>query len=243
MRDLMIDAHVHLHPGADPWDSLIRAHDRMKAIGGPNCLAVFMLAEQQGCDVFATLRGTAWATAEPESVWLRQGSTDIVVLAGRQVVSAEKLEILALATDAQFADGEPAGTLIGAMRRADALTILPWGVGKWMGGRGRLVDHLLAEDRQGRLLLGDNGGRPGFWPERRFRSRIVLRGSDPLPLPGDARRIGSFGMMMRGAVSRDRPARDVRALIRSAGNRLRPYGALATPWGFLGNQLRLRMAL
>lgn len=235
MPRLMIDAHVHLHPGVDPWDVLTRAHKRM-AVGATS---VFMLAEQQGHMMFDALKGRARGTAEPESLWL---SDDILLLAGRQVVSAEKLEILALATDAQFADGTPAQQLVEGMIWADALIVLPWGVGKWLGARGRLVDRLLGQDGEGRLLLGDNGGRPSFWPEPRFRTRTLLRGSDPLPLRGDARRIGSFGTMMEGAVSRDRPGRDLRALIRSAGAQAQHYGALASPAKFLGNQLRLRMA-
>lgn len=242
MPELMIDAHVHLHPGDDPRDRLMQAHGRMMAAAGKDCLPVFMLAEQQGCDAFGMLKASAQSTAEPESLWLETGSADILVLAGRQVVSAERLEILALATAAGFADGAPAEQLVAAMGAADALTILPWGVGKWAGARGRLVDRLLAGDPEGRLLLGDNGGRPAFWPERRFRHRTVLRGSDPLPLRGDARRIGTFGTILHGGLSADRPGRDLRALIRSAGRQARHYGALASPLHFLGNQLRLRMA-
>lgn len=235
MSRLMIDAHVHLHPGVDPWDVLTQAHARI----GAGVTSVFMLAEQQGCAMFDALKGRARSTAEPESLWL---GDDILLLAGRQVVSAEKLEILALATDAQFADGTPAQPLIEGMHWADALIVLPWGVGKWLGARGRLVDRLLAQDGEGRLLLGDNGGRPLFWPESRFGTRMTLRGSDPLPLKGDAGRIGSFGTMLEGTVSRDRPGRDLRALIRSAGARAQHYGALASPTKFLSNQLRLRMA-
>ncbi|MEV5022837.1 hypothetical protein MRBLMA1_002699 [Sphingobium sp. LMA1-1-1.1] len=243
MPELMIDAHVHLHPGDDPWDRLMQAHERMMAAaGGKDCLAVFMLAEQQGCDAFGTLKASARTTAEPESLWLETGSADLLVLAGRQVVSAERLEMLALATAADFVDGAPAEQLIEAMDAADALIILPWGVGKWAGARGRLVDRLLAGDSEERLLLGDNGGRPAFWPERRFRHRTVLRGSDPLPLGGDARRIGTFGTMVQGRLSADRPGRDLRLLIRSTGRQARHYGALAGPLHFLGNQFRLRMA-
>lgn len=128
MPELMIDAHVHLHPGDDPWDRLMQAHERMMAAaGGKDCLAVFMLAEQQGCDAFGTLKASARTTAEPESLWLETGSADLLVLAGRQVVSAERLEMLALATAADFADGAPAEQLIEAMDAADALIILPWG--------------------------------------------------------------------------------------------------------------------
>jgi hypothetical protein len=142
MRRILIDAHVHLHPGADPVATLTAAHDRMVGMAGGEALSLFMLAEQQGHDMFDALRSFAEATDEAESLWLRHDGADLLVLAGRQVISAERLEVLALATDAHFDDGLPARDLVSAMLAQDALVILPWGIGKWLGRRGNLVDRL-----------------------------------------------------------------------------------------------------
>lgn len=242
MPKIMLDAHVHLHSGVPPQTALRRAHRRMTAQGGPDSLAVVLLAEQTGCHAFQSLRPSARPTQEEESLWLDHDGSMLLVIAGRQVVSAEGLEILAQATSAQFEDGLPATELLRAMRAVDAIVTLPWGVGKWLGARGRLVDDLLQADQPEALLLGDNGGRPAFWPEPRFRARPVLRGSDPLPISGDGRRIGTFGTVLRGTLSQDRPARDLRRLLRRPGERLEPYGTLASPFRFLSNQLRLRMS-
>ena len=242
MRRILIDAHVHLHPGADPLATLMDAHDRMIAMAGCDCLTLFMLAEQDGCDMFQALRGRAEATAEQESLWLKRGAADLLILAGRQVVSAERLEILAQATCAQFQEYQPAQDLIADMLEKDAIVTLPWGVGKWLGRRGDLVDRLVDGDAHGQLLFGDIGGRPTFWPVSRFGARLVLRGSDPLPVVGDDRRIGTFGTILEGEVSRDRPARDIRALIRTVQATTGTFGRLASPFAFFSNQLRLRIA-
>ncbi len=242
MHRVALDAHVHLHDKADAFRLLCAAHDRVKALAGADCLPVFMLAEQQGCDMFDALRARGEPTQERESLWLRHGSAGMLLLAGRQVVSAEKLEILAQATDARFSDGTPADRLIADMLDAGAVVTLPWGVGKWMGRRGEIVDALLAGPEGARLHVGDNGGRPGFWRVSQFGARLVLRGSDPLPLRGDATRIGSFGTLLDGMPSRSHPARDIRRMIQSARADAAGFGRLASPIRFVSNQLRLRLA-
>ena len=238
MPDVLIDAHVHLRPGEGARGVLLQAAERMAAQGGAGAICVTMLAEQPRCDAFEQMRAEGAQTAEAESLWIGP----LLLIAGRQVVSAEGIEILAQATSARFDDGAPARRMLSAMARADALTTLPWGVGKWLGRRGRLVDELLAADGEGRLLLGDNGGRPGWWRESRFAGRIVLRGSDPLPIAGDERRIGAFGSVLNGEISRDRPAADLRALIRSLDRLPASFGRCVSPLRFVSNQLRLRMA-
>ena len=214
----------------------------MTALTAGDCLPVILLAERQGCHAFERLCETAKPTQESESLWIGTSAPSLLVIAGRQVVSAEGLEILAQATTARFTDGLPAAELLETMAAADAIITLPWGVGKWLGKRGRLLDRLLAADHEGRLLLGDNGGRPAWWRERRLRLRPVLRGSDPLPIAGDASRIGSFGSILEGELSREHPAADLRSLIRMLQHSPAGFGRLAPSFRFFANQLRMRVA-
>lgn len=241
MRRIMIDAHVHLNPCGPTAQALIDAHRRMTASAGKHPLSVFMLAEQAGLTAFSGLRTHGIATEESESLWLSDKAGDILVLAGRQVVSAERVEILALATAACFPDGQPAEQLVDAMIDAGALVILPWGVGKWIGQRGRVIDHLLQRDERRQILLGDISARPRFWRERRLRARPVLRGSDPLPIKGDSRRIGTFGTALDGMLSHHRPAADLRALMRSDMANARSFGKPVSAYHLLRDQIRLRL--
>ena len=57
----------------------------------------------------------------------------LILIAGRQIITQEKLEVLALITRSRFPDGAPIRTLITAINERGAIPVLPWGVGKWLG--------------------------------------------------------------------------------------------------------------
>ena len=42
--------------------------------------------------------------------------------------------------------------------------VLAWGVGKWLFKRGKIIRQLIETYDSPYLLLGDNSGRPSFWP-------------------------------------------------------------------------------
>jgi hypothetical protein len=237
---LVIDAHVHLHDAAGAGEALRIASDRLAGPAGQT--GVVMLAERQGFDVLDDIRSGLIATDEPESCWLDE-TRKLLILAGRQIISAEKLEILVLATPARLPDGLPAEQIVAEMDAADAIVVLPWGVGKWLGKRGALVDRLIAAAPPGRLFLGDNGGRPGFWPVRQFASGLpVLSGSDPLPLPGWPSGIGSLASVIQAEIAPRTPAASLRNALRSSSVRIDRIGKLANPVSFVIDQTRLRLA-
>jgi hypothetical protein len=237
---LAIDAHVHLHDPASAIDVLRGAGERL--VGGhADRIGVTMLAERAGFDVFETLRPRLLGTCEPEALWLDEARR-LLVLAGRQIVSGEGLEILGLATMARIEDGAPAAEIVARLDTEDALIVLPWGVGKWLGRRGRIVDELLAAAKPGRLFLGDNGGRPGFWRVPRFAGKRLLSGSDPLPLRGSAATIGRSGTIVRGKIAMDSPSASLKRILRDGGASVVPFGKAAGPLRFFADQARLRLA-
>ncbi len=238
MTQLAIDSHVHLHSIAGAMEALRIARDRLSRDGRTG---VVMLAERQGFDILNALRDNLVTTSEPESFWLDERRT-LLILAGSQIISSEKLEILALATRSRLPDGLPAKQVIAEMTAADAIVVLPWGVGKWLGKRGALVDRLIAAARPGMLLLGDNGGRPGFWPVRQFKSRIsVLSGSDPLPLPGWPGGVAKLASLIDVELSADAPAASLKRALRDPTASIGRMGRLATPLRFIMDQTRLRL--
>lgn len=237
---LAIDAHVHLHDPESAVAVLRGAGERL-VDGGADRTGVAMLAERAGFDVFERLRPRLLATSEPEALWL-DGTRRLLVLAGRQIVSSEGLEILGLATMARIEDGAPAADIVARLDAEDALVVLPWGVGKWLGRRGRIVDELLAAAKPGRLFLGDNGGRPGFWPVPRFAGRRLLSGSDPLPLPGSSVSIGRSGSLVRGELAMEAPSASLKRILRDGGASVVPFGNMEGPLRFFANQVRLRLA-
>jgi len=236
---IAIDAHVHLHDEAGALPLLRTAAANLARSCPQATQAVVMLAERQGFHVFERLRPRLVPTGEPEAMWLDE-DRGLLLLAGRQLVSAEGLEILGLATRLELPDGLPARDILAAYREADAILVLPWGVGKWLGRRGRLVDSLL--ERHPDLLLGDNGGRPRLWRVPRFGGRPLLSGSDPLPIAGSERAVGRFGSIVEGRLPPDMPAAALKALLRDSRTAIRPFGAPASLPRFLRDQSRLRLA-
>jgi hypothetical protein len=240
LRRVIIDAHVHLHNARDAAEALRIAASRLAKVDGQT--GVIMLAERQGFEVLDEIKPQLVATAEPEAFW-HDESRKLLILAGRQVISAEKLEILALATTARLADGAPAEEIVAQLDALDAIVVLPWGVGKWLGKRGALVDLLIAAAKPGRLFLGDNGGRPSLWPVRQFGSGLpVLSGSDPLPLPGWPQGIGSLTSVIEAGLSPDTPAASLKAILRDPATHIGRGGSLAGPIQFVTDQTRLRLA-
>lgn len=257
----IVDAHVHLYDCFDLQALLDAAHVHFEqaaaTLGIRLATGVLLLAERAGERHFerlaegkAPLRGpSGWCfqrTGEAESLTARSGNgMPLTIVCGRQIVTAEGLELLALATADSFAESKPIAATIEAAVGAGAIAVLPWAVGKWLGRRGRIVRGLI-EQRGAAIAVGDNGNRPVFWPKPALLRRAerlelrVLPGSDPLPLPSEATRAGGFGFAIPGALSQSTPAADLKRRLADPGVTLTPYGRLELPLHFFKNQLALR---
>ena len=177
----------------------------------------------------------------------RQGGAALVVIAGRQIATSEGLEVLALGTDEVFTDGLPLGDVVDQAREAGALPVIPWGLGKWWGKRGAILNRYLGSARGQEIFLGDSGGRPALWREPAqcalaHRSGIpILRGSDPLPMPSEAWRPGSYGFRFDASMEPDFPCRSVKAAVRARGFSPLPSGRGEKSHRFVRNQLRMQI--
>ncbi len=70
----------------------------------------------------------------------------IFFIAGRQIVTSEKLEVLALGLREDFKDNKPIEEVIDYIILKNALPVIPWGVGKWSGKRGAIVENLIEQN-------------------------------------------------------------------------------------------------
>ena len=239
---LYIDAHVHLHDPANALGDLRQAAMGFMSVSGGMQPAVAMLAERAGFDVFGLLASQLPATEEDAVLWFQHEHQRLMLVAGRQIVTAEGLEVLALGTREQVADGLPLKSVLARLAAIDALTVLPWAVGKWLGRRGRIIDRCLSHAEPGSLFLGDNGGRPGWWPVPRFDSGFkVLAGSDPLPIAGSAACVGRYGSRVACSLPERYPLRSLKRFLRQADTPIERYGKLASTARFLFDQGRLRL--
>ena len=176
----------------------------------------------------------------------KQSDRGIFLIAGRQIVTAENLEVLALITDRSFEDGLPLEETIEAILSEGGIPVLPWGVGKWMGSRGKLLNNFLEANSFPILFLGDNSGRPIFW-RRPFTFQLaekkglrILPGTDPLPLASEFSRPGSFGFTIQGSLSREEPGKQIKQMLLDSTTNIQAYGSLETPLRFIRNQLAIR---
>lgn len=174
----------------------------------------------------------------------------IHLVAGRQAVTKEKIEVLALFFEKSIRNGLSLHETVDVIRQADGIPVLPWGAGKWLGKRGAILKDFLSVHGKSSLFLGDNGGRPQFWPTpglfdlAQKKGVFVLPGSDPLPLPSEALRVGSFGFYLHGNSSySDSPTAYLKKALCSSKTAPVPFGRLQRNRMFLFNQLRLRLSI
>jgi hypothetical protein len=255
---------VHLHPGHDSARLLRAALALARCLGGP---LVLLLAERAGVDAFGDLREAARtagslrdrglhvaATAETRSLAVAEtgAAPSVFVVAGRQIVSREGIEVLALGVEpgsatASLADGsERAADLLRFSLAAGAAAVLPWGFGKWLGARGREVARLAADPELGAqalFFLGDIAARAWPWPTPVvFRSgRRILPGTDLLPEAGAEERIASYRFSISGRIDAAQPAASLLGLLADRAAEIRTEGRRQRLPQALASQLRLRL--
>jgi hypothetical protein len=260
---IIADAHVHIHACFDIGRLLDRAlRHFQKEAGGPFTGLLF-LTDMQAKGWFQRRRqGMAQGETEKEQTgpWSfyptredfsltahRNTGEDLILIAGRQIKTAEGLEVLALGTVDCLEEGGSIENLIRNINQIGALPVIPWGVGKWFGARGKRISALI--DQAGNLpfFLGDNGNRPLFWPRPALFARAdqkgiaLLPGSDPLPFPSETDQVGRLGFKVEGSISRGFPGWDIKNILADQNNRIRPFGRLERPWRFFRNQLKMNL--
>jgi hypothetical protein len=225
---ILCDTHVHLYPCYDTGAALRALATNLRALDR-EAVATAFLTERSDCRYFAGLRdGSIGFPVEElavdplgtETVVLSQpGGGRTFLFPGRQIVSEERLEILALGIDADVTDGIPVRRVLEKVLEADGIPVVAWAPGKWFGPRGRVVESLLDNSDPGRLLLGDTSLRPTVWGEpllmrsARARGFRVVAGSDPLPLAGEERFAGSYVSVLETALDVEAPLASIKAAL------------------------------
>ena len=257
---VLVDGHVHIYACHEIDRVLDSAWRHFKVVadsdGTVNFQGVLIFTESAGDQVFGKLAQTTgrtvgrWyvsETGERRSLSLqRDDGARLLLVAGRQLVSREKLELSAYFITETIADGAPLTTLVQQVHRLGGLSVLPWGAGKWFGRRGREVEERLRYSAAP-LLLSDNGGRPWFWPMPRLfhlarQQKIpVLAGSDPLPKVSEQQQAGRVGFVLRGALRPEAPAADLKQRLLALQAAPPRYGKREGAWGFVRNQVYMQV--
>ncbi len=263
-----VDAHVHLHDCYDvdrffdhAWDNLNAALPPATSAGARACCLLF--TECAGDDYFGALRrsadgyparpdghaGRRWRaapTGEPESLVVDGGERRLYLIAGRHIACREGLEILRLGTLGRFEDRRPIDAVLAEGAALGLPQVIPWGAGKWFFRRARLLSRLIRDWRGPLFFLGDEGGRPAFWPyPGHFREAAALGvrdlpGTDPLPFAHDIGKVGRVGFRIELEFDASRPAASLIGALRSNVAYER-FARLEPPGRFVRNQIAMQL--
>lgn len=262
--DFFVDGHVHVYP----WTSVERLLDAAGrnlpgTAGAARNADVLLVADPEGVRGFERLLAAGadgrvfgssgrWslAGADGQSVsFRRNGGRSLTAIRGQQLITREGLELLGMGCSRTLPSGLPLSSLVDRVRAAGGWSIIAWGVGKWLGRRGRLVtDMIVAEGGRPDIMLGDNGGRPWCWSRvpqfaaAAERGMRILAGTDPLPLKGDEERVGSYGSRVRVAGTSALATVDaLRQALERPDTPITTFGYQMSIGRFASNQLRVRL--
>ena len=265
---LLLDAHVHIYDCYPLGKFLDSAYQNFQLAAEKlgihaDIIGVLLLTETSRDNWFrrlgqladgvttAGINPSGWSfqhTGEPSSLVAEKDSREsLYIIAGRQIVTSERLEVLAIGMDREYPERLPINEVVELVQAAGALPIIPWGFGKWMGSRGKIVSKLLLKNADTDLFLGDNGGRIRYWTEpeqfetARDNGIRILPGSDPLPFASEYRRPGSYGLMLNATISRMIPSADIIKHLVDREVTITPYGQREGVLRFMKNQLSMRL--
>lgn len=262
LQTILLDAHVHLHGCFDSTVFLdsARANFRAAAVRTrrPESVGCLWLTDTPEERSFRRLnqgvqsgRLKGWSlsyTAEPTSLVARHQSGDtLFLLAGRQIATRERFEVLALGSEADFPQGQSLSETLAGVRDSGAIAVIPWGFGKWWFRRSRLLAATLASSSGNGLFIGDNGGRPRAIPRPRLfelaasRGIYDLPGSDPLPLRWEIRKPGRLGAVLDGPIDLSRPVASLLQTLRALRAQPPLFGCSESLAGFVRSQVGLRL--
>lgn len=264
---ILADTHVHIYPSyvlADCFDSAFSNFNKIERKLGSTVseLKFLCLTEREDCHFFASLSsrvptlGKYQVTTTSESNCLKvtaPNRSSLYILAGRQIISAERIEVLCLGADLPVKDGLALGDVIELIRESGAVAVLPWAPGKWFFKRGLAIRDIIHKYKPGEVLFADSSLRAWVWPYPHFLSKaaaagfFTLAGSDPLPFAGEERQIARFASLLEGPSVDHQPALSLLNLLKDPPARILNLGTrsglLQSLYRLLANSAQKRMGL
>lgn len=256
----LIDAHVHLRPTHNPaavLDGAVRHFARASTrLGASRCEGVLLLAEAVGEHGFDRLaagdgpvgRWRVQAAGDPLALRCqRDDESWLWLIRGRQVATRQGLEVLTLLSAAEIPDGLGIEETIERGLAQGALVTLPWGFGKWTGGRKKLMLDLVRAYAKRGVALGDSAARPVGLGESavlglgRRMGMPILPGTDPLPIPTHQGRAGQYGLWLAGELDHQSPSADLRRRLSTPASGDAIIGQRDGPMAAVLTQIRLRL--
>ena len=241
---VIADFHLHIYPKYDLaalltalGGNLSQLRAELKPPYNQATLAAF-LTERHDCDLFTALRQgelslpasvTVSPSAEPQCLVVNSGSLEILLFAGRQINTRERIELLSVTGIDLIPDGMALNDTIEMIRAQGAIPAINWAPGKWLFGRGRQV-HGVISNQPPPLLLCDTTLRPQSWATPKLmqfgidKGLKVIAGTDPLPIDGQEQIAGSYGSLVELDLDLEKPVSSIRKALSSKDSVIRSIG-------------------
>lgn len=241
---LIADLHVHWHRDYDPACLRRDVLPRLRRHSGGAADIVLCWTEATRCREFDRLAAGQgpWPVVRAASggavmrIEDTAGDDGVWIVRGQQIVTAERIEILAIGVRNETLEGRPADEVIQMLHQIGAPALIPWAPGKWWGRRGRLIAALFERWPPDVLMPADSSLRPRGWPLPRHLRRWSARwgrrlaGSDPLAFPGEERHIGRYATKFESSLDASDPLASLTAMLRDRDVAAQPVGSRSGPW-------------
>lgn len=212
----LVDGHVHLHACYGILEALDAAarnlddvRSRLRLSGETSGILWLVEHRDEGASdrlLAATGRDAVWQADESDGAILRLQHVDqgnrLTVVFGRQIRTAEDLEVLVVGTMESTPSDRPLEETVESWMEQDVLVMLPWGFGKWTGVRGKTIARAYEKYSAQGLRLADTRAhsrirhRPDAFARSIAAGNPVLCGSDPFPFADQVQAIGRYGFVL-----------------------------------------------
>lgn len=237
---LLIDGHVHVYQHYDLNRVLEGGAENLRraaAKGGiihedDKAIPILLLSERHDCNFFkqameSSLQKpvdgfTFHRTAERESLLVKKNDQlYMFIIAGRQIVTSEGLEIISVMTTLYIKDrSKSTQDVVRKVSDSGGYPVINWAPGKWFFKRGEVVNNLIDSLDPTTLLIGDTTLRTTLWPLPSLMKKAkqngfkIIAGSDPLPFKDEEKNIGTYGFVVKAKFDESRPCQSIRAIMR-----------------------------
>ena len=226
---IVADTHTHIYPCYDvtvAFEILIHNLEQYS----DSAVKMAFLAERNDCHFFSELgkdkgqifqNGFGVSGANPNDVIIltKEEKPCLYLFPGRQIVTAERIEILSLISNLEIMDGLPADTVIRQIIDNGGVPVISWAPGKWLFERRKVVEKIMNNWTPRQILIGDTSLRPTIWKKPLLMQSAekagfkILAGSDPLPFPDEELQLGLYGSSVYGDINLDKPAGSMRSIL------------------------------
>lgn len=190
MKYFRADTHVHLYPCFDLLKLIQSAFSNLGVTR--DCIGILYLTlsskeERNWQKIFDKISKLPFECLQNDGcIIIKDNEKCLLLVKGYQITTRERIEVLNLAAPSQISDSKDLQETLSEVESSGGKVILPWSPGKWFGKRGELISPFLKSYTVGDILFSKLGFKKNH--------HSTFNGTDPLPMFGEEKLVGSFGI-------------------------------------------------